>query len=88
MTEPFVTFEKPTVCMEFSVWEDRGAVPAAGFLSSGEESGFRAKPVSGREDVVCSVDLACDGTGAVIGMMYNQVTISLTRQLWENIEWC
>lgn len=80
MTEPFVIFEKPTVCMEFSVWEDTAAVPAAEFLSNGEESGLRMKPVSGREEDAWSADLACE-TGAVIDMMHNQVTLSLTRQL-------
>lgn len=80
MTEPFVIFEKPAACKEFSVWEDTDAVPGAEFLSNGEESGLLMKPGSGREEDAWSADLACE-TGAVIGMMYNQVTLSLTRQL-------
>lgn len=79
MPEPFVIFEKPTVCMEFSVWEeDTAAVPAAEFLSNGEESGLLMKPVSGTEEEAWSADLACE-TGAVIDMMGSQVTLSLTR---------
>ena len=71
MTEPFVIFVKPTVCIEFSVWEDTSVVPAAGFLADGEDSGLRMKPASGREEV-CA-DLGCERTGAVIDMMLHKV---------------
>lgn len=80
MTEPFIIFEKPTVCIEFSVWEDTAAVPAAGFLINGEVSSLRIKPLSGREEDVWTADLACTRTGAVKDMMYNQATLSLIRQ--------
>lgn len=41
MIEPFVVFERPTVCVEFSVWERTAAVPAAGIRNDGEEFDLR-----------------------------------------------